>query len=570
MSANLSEAAGRANSKIDEDVAAWIGVAIISLFVHIYLSLAFTGENLHVWGDEIIYSMEARSRDFHGAVYQNYLYLALFSIIRFAHQGFLELARSINALLVAVSVPFVYATAKIYLAKRWSLLIALITGIAPITTYAAYFMPDAMYYSAFCVFAWFCLACAGLSPVIYGLSLGLLAAVLAMIKPHGVFILIGFVASQVMLCAAVRSREKALAVVKVILACIASFVLVRFSVGYLFAGKSGLSLFGQYSRFGQVGWTAAQYLSAWKLLILLTKGHVISLVLLTGPAILALFMPHTGDSSEREKSLRLRTLALSVLALMFFVTLAFSVRNAEGEISSDALRLHMRYYNFIFPLLYIVVATSIGQITRVPKILLLLSLAMVLLAASAVGGSLHGFFPFEVDSPELRGVTARTWTLVLSALLSALSIILFAWRPSRGARFFLVCALPVMAVIGTCFINLDLRARMVDMPGDVAGKMVREYLGADATHIGFFGDVTQTNQAMFYIGDADSFMYGLDEGEAVPSTLIAGARVDGKLMPPWATLPASTKWAVVFGVRPVPATYRAVLTGPDWTLYRIN
>ncbi|OZO05582.1 hypothetical protein B7453_05710 [Pseudomonas sp. IB20] len=545
----------------------WVSVGILSFLCYLYLSNAFTGQNLHVWGDEIIYSMDTRLDDLALARYPNLLYLKLFSIAGMAGHGFLELARSMNAALIAISVPFVYAISRRYCSRRLSLVVAFLSVVGPVTTYAAYFMPDAMYFSAFYVVAWCCLSFSGSRPVIYGVAIGVLCACLASVKPHGALVLVAFLMMQLALILHQRDAPATFKGLSVCGVSIAAFLSMHFLLGFLFTGTGSAGLIGGYSQFTSVPWGGDQFIYAAKLAMMLLQGHFTAIALLVGVAILGVLTTHDGADDDRRMALhRLRVFVACLIVLMVLVTVAFSVRIADGAPFADTMRLHMRYYNLFFPLLYIVAASYINAEQSLSWVLRVLGTLLAMTVVTTIFGSLNRFIPTELDAPELRGITVSTGLLWGAAALSALSITLFMIRPKYGARLYLFVALPVMLMMGSINVNEDLRGRLTDMKGDKAGKIVKTFLQDDAKHIGFFGDVVAICQAQFYAGDSTSFLYLLGEGEPVPATLVPGLPVDGYLIPPGKTMPPDTRWLVVFGKRPIPDNYKTVLVFPEWSL----
>lgn len=558
-------------NKPDQGVVSAETLAMLALcvVVYAYISNAFTGQNLHVWGDEITYSIESRQLDFKNSTYPVFLYLGLFHFAHIAHQGFLELARSMNAALLALSVPFIYFTAAAFTTRKRSLLISAVTVLGPITTYGAYFMPDAMYFTVFWIFAWFVLTRSKISPVAYGAGVGLLAGLSAMVKPHATFLLLGFIAAQIVLtiCTQTKPAFRRNAISSGI--SLVAFAIARIGCGWYFGGEKGLSLFGAYTDYANVKWNTEKLTEAAHLCGILLRGHFVGLVLLSGPAILALSIPLRCDVDRREDLIRFRTFAVCTITVMFFISVLFSVRIADGAPFVDTMRVHMRYYNLFFPLLYISVAVFADAKYQVPRIVWPIS-AVLMFAVLSIGfGSLDRFAFLQLDSPELRGLVANRTLLNFSWIFSLLSIALFTYRQSLGAKIYLLLALPIMALLGSYFVNNDLKVRFVDLPGDVAGKVVRIQLAEDSSHIGFFGDVVSIYQAMFYAGDRRSFTYKLADGEPVPAILKPGLPVPGQLLPPGQLMPSGTRWIVVFGKRPVPDNYELFFKSSEWALFRV-
>lgn len=551
-----------------EDIVAWIIVAAICLVTFRYFSTAYNGQNLHVWGDEVIYRIDAMRRGFAEAYYPNYLFLWVFSLLPGANGAFPEAARACNAALFSLAVPFIYLTCNIYIKRKWSVLIAGLSMVGPLSTYSAYFMPDVMYFSGFCLFAWLCLRPTALPAYWYGALAGSSAACLCMIKPHGFFLLIAFVVSEAMFAWHSRTAIARKRVARIILASIVSFIVIRASVGWYIAGFEGLGLFGGYA--DKLKWEKDSFFEIFRLFCISLSGHILSIVLVTGPVIMA-FVTRRKDTEfqEGEKFLKLRLFAGSLIITMFVISVLFTTKLAEGGHASETARLHMRYYNLFFPLLYLVLATHIDHAVHVPRRMWMGMIVLLVCIFSVQVGSLKYFVPLDLDAPELCGILRYTSVLGAFSALSALSVIVFAFRPREGALLFLCGALPTLLITSSVVITKDISSRAHDDIGDVAGKQISQYLG-NAPNIGLFGDVTPICQVMFYAGNPSSFLYPLAEGAPVPDVPLAqnvifgGAFSNGRKAPPELT------WALVTGDRRVPKNFQLTLSGTGWRLFKMR
>src|SRR5262249_4354557 len=105
--------------------------------------------------------------------------------------GFLECARILNACFFSLALPFIYLICRRVASQKTSIFIALISVLGPVNTYSVYFMPEAMYFFAFWVFAWFVITNANKNPPILGLEAGMILGLIALIKVHAIFLLPG-------------------------------------------------------------------------------------------------------------------------------------------------------------------------------------------------------------------------------------------------------------------------------------------------------------------------------------------------------------------------------------------
>ncbi|MEH3086481.1 MAG: glycosyltransferase family 39 protein [Xylophilus ampelinus] len=543
-------------------------IFIILILTYAYYSNRYAGQNLHVWGDEITYSIESRHLDYANSTYPNYIYLQLFHLTHAAKTGFLEAARSVNAGLLTITIAFIYGVARRFASKNWACLVASASALSPISTYSAYFMPDIMYFCGVAGFAWFYLTQFDDKLKLKLFVLGVITGGLALVKPHAIFILIAFIAQQTWLLFLNHESRSAKERILGLTSCVSAFIAIRFGIGFLFAGTPSLNLIGAYSDYTNANWDLSKFKHAAILCLTLIKGHSIALVLLAGPGLIALITTAQLNWSQHRKVIELNSLIIAFFAVMFPLSILFSVRIADGAPFVDTMRLHMRYYNLFFPLLLISLLPLIDQTTKLTKLGRTFSFALGLISQSAAWNSLRKFAPLAVDSPELRGITANQTSMIIGSLLVTAAIWTFIWSPRIAARASLIFVAPFIAINGLYWVNKDLTHRHIDLIGDIAGKITKIHLGDRAKNIGFFGDVVAIYQGIFYVGDPGSFTYRLPDGEGVPDELVVGKPMPGYLLPPGKLMPPNTEWAVIFGARPIPPRYQLVLQGEGWSLHR--
>lgn len=546
---------------------AWMAVFFISFAVYIYLSNAFTGQNLHVWTDEIIYSMESRHLDLSTATYPVFLYLSTFSLAHTSGSGFLESARHMNALQIALALPFLYMTARHYVSPGWSCALVLIVAFSPITTYAAYFMPDTMFFSTFFVYAWFCLTRHSLGALRYGAGVGILAALLTLVKPHGLFLFAAFLVAQSLYALINRSPGVLKEWLRISLVSTLFFVLIRSGAGYILSGSIGL--FGAYSVLSPTSWDHSKFIAALSLGLILAKGHAVAITAILGPCLLAIFLP-VSENQNYKKILFLRVFISCSFFLMFAIAILFSMRIADGAPFPDSMRLHMRYYNYMFPFFYILLASHANNIKSPPKWAWVIIVPFAIAALSLTLNSLNGYISLPLDAPELRGLSKNTAILPIIGVVTGLALLFYYWKPSTSVYAYIGLILPISTAIGSVNILQDISVRSNDTPGDSAGKTVRGYLGSQTKRVGFFGNVDSVNQAMFYAGGPGSYTYLLDHGDPLPNLdqkILIPKRINALTVP---VHPSNTNWIVVFGERAVSADYLRLIRHSDWSLFRKN
>lgn len=337
----------------------WRFVAALSLCTFIGLAGLHWGEHPHVYGDEVTYSLDARHKAFKDSVYPNYLYLLIFRATNLFGEHFLPAARTINALCFAGAAPFIYATAKRYTARNFAFLIALLSVAGPVSTYAAYFMPDAMYFFAFCVLAWFCLARLHWQPGRYGLAIGGVLGLMAMIKTHAIFLLPALGGFLLLMRWGNRTSLRQAGIV--MLCAVLAFAAVRASLGFAFAGEAGFDPFGAYRQWTYVA-GIGDMLRLAPLAASLTVAHLSATCVLYGVAAFAL-LAGLAKPYRTGTAYPLYAFTAATLATLLCVALVFSLYYAlDPHVpASYNLRLFSRYYNFTFPLLLMVAAESLKR-----------------------------------------------------------------------------------------------------------------------------------------------------------------------------------------------------------------
>jgi phosphoglycerol transferase len=220
-------------------------------------------------------------------------------------------------------------------------------------------------------------------------------------------------------------------VIKVAAAGVAS-VIAKFTIGFIFAGVNALSLFGTSytSAITNLGAQSAsgvelQVPTFWDNISLFVSqlwGHSMAATLLFAAAIVIalLLISQKLDSEVSRKSkdlavLVLISLAVAVIAIGLFTT----VITANG--SDHSSRLMVRYYDYLVPLLYVLIALSpnisiSAKISSSVKILAVIVIAVSLYAQST---HLDPFKPAFYDGTSLVATIGGGW---LNWLIFTLSI----------------------------------------------------------------------------------------------------------------------------------------------------
>lgn len=528
------------NSGSQHSVAAAFALLVGMGVCCVYLLLRNTGLYLSV-PDEWVYSKTARLLTPDVAGVPSHLYFLIYRATNVCGAGFLECARALNVFFMVGAMPFIYLLCRRVASPRLSLFIALMAVLGPINTYTAYFMPEALYLLMFWVLAWFALRTNELNPLLQGAVMGAIVGLMALVKVHAVFlvpVVIAFLPLRYFVAGAgIAWRESLLAIV----AFLATASLVRFGLGYLFAGPGGLSLFGQI--YGSVAPSTADADRYARLLLpglISLKGHALALAALYAvPLAIVFYFPSRRDGEgDASASREIRLFTFLVFACLLAMTTLFSANAAGSNAMESITRLHMRYYNFALPLLLIVAAGHVSSLTRKSIARTLPPAAVVgVLAILAVTMLLRSFTPGIVDSPELRGLTMDPQLFSVVATLGLLSLAAWVVNTRLGARLFVFGVLPLAILISAYQANRELRQQMRPDVYAMAGISARQYLGEQAEPIIAYGaDHSSLYRTMFYLDNPNATSVVIPADSPIPE----GGILD------------QARWLLIVGDQPLP------------------
>lgn len=323
--------------------------------------------------------------------------------------------------------------------------------------------------------------------------------------------------------------------------------LTKFGISYLLAGTAGLTVFGPlYSSIASSTASGVdKYIQLLQLAFENTKGHVLVLALIYGlPLTVAAALafnsvfrrasPEIERNSQSARLERTAVLSLTILLNLVCVVALFTASVANSGPYESPYRLHMRYYNFALPLLYIVVAGVFSKaITINRNARYLAGTLVVILGIVAIWSNLAPYTPSFIDSPEIRGLHVdRIYFLVVGGfLISALALWLVSQR--NGLRLYLYLALPLFVAVSTFHVGSEQRNRLVQDVYDKAGIFTRQYLADE--------DLSKTVIVGSEAGGLFRSLYYLDNAKASLEIIQRGADYD------LTKLPTGKDWILVIG-----------------------
>lgn len=511
----------------------------------VILLLRNFGLNPTIFSDEYTYNVLSRLSPISEATIPGYLYLAVYRFSSLAGSDFLNLVRLFNVLFYVGAGAWVYLVARRVSGPKTATLVSLLAVLGAANTYTAYFMPESMFFFGFWLFIYAMIRLDARSSPLEWVIAGVALGAASLIKPHALFFVPAILLYIAYLSVKGESRPVGQVLRNIALFMVPVF-LVKFFVGFIFAGKAGVTLFGPL--YGSVANSATGDAERYILVALAAlrslEAHVQAMLLVCGLsftytifiAIQSLF--GKGRLTDIQRASVLTTL---IAANLLCVTALFTASVAGSGPYESIGRIHMRYYNFILPLFFIIAASKAelaGSTFR---------LKWRIVAGLLVGGGilyatmtlLQRFYTGMVDSPELKGLTATTSLFYPIIGLSLFSTLLWVWKPRAGMRLFVYVLLPISVSISSILVSIDLRHRIESDAYDHAGTFTREYLpDALVSRVVVAG----SEPAALY-----RTLFHLDNPDARVLVLEPAQPLDLK------SVPSGKDWVLVVGDHPVPA-----------------
>lgn len=518
---------------------------VLSGMIFVFLLIIFRSTGIYpvVFADEWSYSSFSRLVPLSEAGVPSYFYLFFFRLTNVCGDGFLECARILNAALLVISAPIIYSIGRRFCSNWIAALIAVVSILGPFNIYATFFMPESMYFSGFWVFSWIILTQYNRSPFFYGIFAGTALGVLSLIKVHALFLLPASCLYFVYFFWCSNSLKRWRSGFISLTALCLSFVLTKFFFGFLLAGSSGITIFGSiYS--SQVNGVVNSRLFIDLLIDALINlgGHAIALTLLFCLPITIILARKWRIRDESLDDHFFLSQNLAAYSIFVFITLlivvSFFTASVAGTGPYETLsRLHMRYYNFAFPLLLLVVASEFKHPKQ--KFLFCFFSVFIVISILLLGlyFSTNVFTPSFVDSPEFRGLTRNNVFFHAVVILGILITLFWLVNKSFAAFFFIAALSPIIVVWGTFQVSSEVRARQISDSYDEAGLFVKKFLKSDSSRLTIVApNVAGLLRTLFHIDDPKVNIIQLDPGAPINLT----------------NIPENTKWILLIGNYQIP------------------
>jgi phosphoglycerol transferase len=535
-------------------------VAVLIIFAA--LLLRNSGAYPVVFSDEYHYSEFSRLLPLADSAVPCYLYLAIYRATNLSGGGYLESARILNALFFVAAAPLIYLTAKRVCTRRVAAIVAVLALLGPINSYTAYYMPESLYFLSFWLVSWFILRLDNASESRSWCVAGILLGFTALVKPHALFLVPALAAYALLSGRRTEGRWVLRALRNAALLAVFA-LLTKLLIGYALAGKAGVTLFGPY--YGSAASNTTSMFERCRALLPLAAenltGHALAMCLMFAvPLVFAINAACRSlfSKAETDAEQKIALYALAVLVSLVLVTGLFTASVVNSGPYESASRLHMRYYNFAFPLLLVIAAASlsarsVGGTLRWRVVAALpIGLAILYAASTRLAPCTPGF----CDCPELRGVTYRGAVFYGMCGMSLLSLVAGMCSARAGAKIFVFLLVPLATVFSNVKVTQEFRRVKEPDVYDRAGLFAKQYLSPEEL------------AKLVVVGSQEAGMYRslfyVDNAKASLETIPEGSGYD------LAKLPAGKEWALVIGDHALPETAFFQLPMSGFTLARAN
>lgn len=522
-----------------------------------------------VFGDEYTYSRFSRLIPFSEANRPGYIYYFIYRVTNYCGEAYLSCARILNVLFFVASAPFIYLVSLKVAGRKTALLISLLVLVGPQNTYTAYFMPEALYFLGFWIFAWMIIFDEQRDRYRYWVKAGLALSVLSLVKPHALFLIPGFILYSFFCEFRLRGATGFHRFLFNLCVFVSVLLLGKFILGFLIAGPIGVTLLGSdYSGAANVAAGGeGRYVSLAKMAAAISVGHVLGLALMAGVSLAilvsGLFRPMSlvSDRSDRAELAMFTVLILGGLVLLSIVFSAAITGQGPYETVD---RLHLRYYNFALPLLLILSASYASDASDADRLSdnrtdwlfrWCVGIVLIVLIIIAVTTRLAPFYVNFVDNPDLSGASNKS-IAHFYGFLSVSGVLVWMLSPRKGARLFIYLIAPVLAVATTVVANKGLRHQQNPSQFDRAGIMTRQFLKPNELN------------TLVVVGEEPAstlrLMFHLDSPRAEFRLVPNGNDLDDS------KLPATARWLLTVGDYSVAGNPSVALDAGVFRLYSLG
>ncbi len=530
----------------------------VSLSIAAFLCVRNSGIVPFVFSDEYSYSMYTRLAPIAEAIVPDYLYFFVFGVSKECGDGFMDCVRGMNVAIFVASAPFIYMTCRRVAGVVFSCWVTGLAILGPLNSYTAYFMPEATYFFAFWSITWFALSLDENSKTAHWGALGGALGLMALIKPHALFLLPAFCMFTIYLRSRMKWSEIPAAVVTAALVVV-SALLAKLIVGYMIAGEAGVTLFGHFysGTANSAALNSARLVDILRYSLISLGGHVLAITMAFGLSVAAAVGLAVGGAwrGPNRESHRLAVYTILVIGSLLVVVSAFTASLAL-EAPSELARLHQRYYDFALPLLMLCAAAMTSLPRNVVSPLWRVVLAALLLIAFAFifHQRFRGFRLGVLDGPWINGLMASRVGFRAVAYVAVLCVIAWIFKPRAASLALLCLALPLSVATAGVAVNRELAQHRELTLYERAGKAAREYV-----------PTSELDRLVIVCADAAEgyrVLFNVDHAGASFQIKPVDTSYD------WTQLPDGKSWVMSVGERRLPENAHIVARGNGYVLAR--
>jgi phosphoglycerol transferase len=426
-----------------------------------------------VMQDEYVYSMQARFTPFAEQLYPNYLFSWLYSGTNLCGDGFYTCGKSLNVIFFFATLTFIFLIARRLLSVTWAAMIATVAALSPMHVYVSYFMPEAMYFAFITGAIWLVLIAGQKHKLLWWVIAGVVLGLSALVKPHALFTLPAFLLFAVLIAWRAEGGSSA----KGLLAGagqLGAFAAIKFGLGFVIAGPSGLTLFGTSyeSSLNQfVSESAAADLTAQSVANLGAVPSGAIAAEQSAPGFFDVFVPHSlahlalllsvagiplllsmsvlKDAVVKKQAVSASSQFLLLIGLLS-ISFALVVGAFEGVVTQlgddHSSRIITRYYEFLIPLL-LIAAGVFGKFVE-PKLSIRLIQSGLVIAALIFGWIyLSGIKQSFADSILLSGYLSNGAVVPIVSIIGILVALIWIFSKGAGSKLIVYVATPLVLLI---------------------------------------------------------------------------------------------------------------------------
>lgn len=478
----------------------WDAITLIMLGMSgLYLFSRVESINPAILGDEYLYSMNSRKTEFWGSLatgdFSNYLFNFVYSSTNVCGSNFYSCAKGLNIFFLLGFCAVLYWIGIKFLPRWLSGSLAISTSLSPLSVYSSLFLPESMYFFFMAIVFALVLQALLTYQWQFWMAAGAAIGLASISKPHAWLSAIAIVITAVIVGMS-RSDVGLRRTIISVVVWLSSAVVVRTILGFILAGPQSLGFFGQYispdtlrplqeaaleggvegAAQGLVG--SGELQGALGLFWSQLQINGFAIVSLLGLSIVGIVAGVIRESQKRERSI---VGFASLLSLIWLITILIEIVLFTGWVTGGGddhtLRILMRYYDFLLPILPIVAAGVFYR--RVAESLQVYwRWGIGLLIASISSTAFSGFFgnlQIQIaDAPWLAGLVVNSFVYESTSIALVISLLVFAAFPRYILAPFL--ALSIFVSVGTGYQIQDQyrNFRAIDSAEDIAGRYLHE------------------------------------------------------------------------------------------------